>query len=721
MDLDLEHAPSDGIDAFCERHATTSTWATWNLKKMGRLPPTPSATPDSTAMQHRQSTSIDSAVVLEDTASMYGVSFREKPSSPSTPRSTTRLSGFHFSPERPGSPISTPSSPDSGSEDSNEWDHICIGQKEEPQNASINEVQLGMERVSLKSAIVTPDSDLETVNGADCNSNDAAVESDNDTVSAEEADHILAFSLPTVRGINSSDVPKEVLEVCRSVTYAYAERIAALVDCFGDLSVAPGDAGATSVGSAGSLSQRQSSTQSDKPTGKGKGRPNQNKKRRLSDEENDEDDEEESGSIVEDTKEPGEERNVGGAKLRCIFRARNPTRFNVRDHTSCAMTMFTKFSDLRKHILNKHMADSEIVTCQRCKKGFPSRNALELHCEREPCHYKRADPEDGINSETAARIRFRGRDCGPSDEEQWKHLWQLAFPEDQHEDIEPFNFVPVLEHHELEPAFLQKLEYLKPVVQSFVPDDEQFEGLCSIIKALFESAVNDLTHIGLRMDYVNRQGSRTGNRTSRPMARVLWTNTHDRDSGIGLDSSEAGTPKGSGRHSSIIPDMTTGQGQQIRQISAMESRTPVLRLRSQLGGTAREQQTQSHAPIAPIQTADGPNVTDLSSSFRASFPASAPSTAPSLHQSTALQPPGYIYSHSTLTDVVPGNFSSLTDYQLIPSDLSSNMYGTMHINPAQLQVNYQQGQFDDVNGVRNNGMQTMAAMGATLSESGRWI
>ena len=41
---------------------------------------------------------------------------------------------------------------------------------------------------------------------------------------------------------------------------------------------------------------------------------------------------------------PKEEENL---RLSCPFRKRNPHRFNVRDHHSCAMTYFPKFAELR--------------------------------------------------------------------------------------------------------------------------------------------------------------------------------------------------------------------------------------------------------------------------------------------------------------------------------------------------------------------------------------
>lgn len=41
---------------------------------------------------------------------------------------------------------------------------------------------------------------------------------------------------------------------------------------------------------------------------------------------------------------PREDENL---RLSCPFRKRNPHRFNVRDHHSCAMTYFPKFAELR--------------------------------------------------------------------------------------------------------------------------------------------------------------------------------------------------------------------------------------------------------------------------------------------------------------------------------------------------------------------------------------
>ncbi|KAK4225306.1 hypothetical protein QBC38DRAFT_483382 [Podospora fimiseda] len=553
-------------------------------------PPTPELTPDHAhfpskasdlqfrsqspaLLLHRHSMSVDSGVVMElDRVSMSerscASSLHESEhehdeaneGQPFTPRTPFRLSGFLNSPQLSASPTSAhfdAPSPSEQSDDSQGWDLKCIG--ENPENEqSVEKVRVEMEAVTLQPCrpqIPHRQSSLETIKETD-DASDVTLEAEGDAVSTEEADRILAFSLPTVRGISRSDVPNEVLEVCRSITYAYAERLTSIIDNFQDLSMSapvdhqgPGETSNNSYGS-GYSGRRQSSSQPDKTTGKGNRKQGPNKRRRVEDEGND-DEEEEYGNVMDrdDTRDPGDEPSTN-VKLRCIFRARNPTRFNVRDHTSCAMTMFTgkhRFSDLRKHVLNKHAVDMEAASCQKCKQGFIDKKSLEFHIERENCIYKRTDPEDGITSETAGKIRFRGRECGPSDQEQWDHLWNLAFPDDT--EIPSFKFIPVMEHYELEPTFMEKLEFLKPMVD---------EGTYEIVKTLFASAVNEMNQIGhrLSLEYENRQGSRSTPRTGRPGPRAIRENSHLRDSGIALDS-EAGTPRTSARYSSSGPNSVT--------------------------------------------------------------------------------------------------------------------------------------------------------------------
>ncbi|KAK4164771.1 hypothetical protein QBC43DRAFT_317433 [Cladorrhinum sp. PSN259] len=644
-------------------------------------------TQSTSLLQHRQSMSVDSGVVMDvDGSSLFerscGSSSYDSDheleehqdndtadtSPPFTPRTPFRLSGFLNSPQPPSSPTTSsppnaPSPSSEGSDDSQGWDLICRGiDQSQDVEQSVEQVRVEMEAVNLhkgRPTVPHRQSSLETIKETN-DAPDSPGEVDGDAVSTEEADRILAFSLPTVRGISSNDVPVEVLEVCRSITYAYAERLASIVDNFQDLYMsAPADhqgAGGTpsSTGSSGYPGGRQSSSQPEKTTGRGNRKQGPNKRRRVEDDGGDED-EEEYGSVMDDTRDPGDEPATN-VKLRCIFRARNPTRFNVRDHTSCAMTMFTgkhRFSDLRKHVLNKHAVDMEAATCQKCKQGFADKKALEFHIERENCTYRRTDPEDGITSETAGKIRFRGRECGPSDQEQWIHLWSLAFPDDT--EIPSFKFIPVMEHYELEPTFMEKLEFLQPMV-----DEETFE----IVKALFASAVKEMNHIGhkLSLEYENRQGTRTAaQRASKPGPRAsIRDNSHLRDSGIALDS-EAGTPRTSARYSSSGPNAVTPPTQSFSADFMPTSARPHLR---------------SRPSFVPLQPAITPRTESMSQTYGARYPELFfdPSTFNNIQGFTGVTPSLPIYSNG------------LEGPSLHPNDTSHAAPPTGHVNPQDLHL-----------------------------------
>ena len=135
-------------------------------------------------------------------------------------------------------------------------------------------------------------------------------------------------------------------------------------------------------------------------------------------------------------------------------------------------------------------------------------------------------------------------------------LFLFVFPT-MHVSNHNTDYIPVLEHHELTPKFMEKLQFLKPIVD---------EGTYLIVQNLFDSAIKELDHFGLKLsvNYKNLQGSRTARAsTTRPAPRALQSNPNARDSGIGLDL-EAGTPRTSARYSSVTisrPNSTTPPAQ----------------------------------------------------------------------------------------------------------------------------------------------------------------
>ncbi len=72
--------------------------------------------------------------------------------------------------------------------------------------------------------------------------------------------------------------------------------------------------------------------------------------------------------------------------------------------------------------------------CPRCNDSFPSRHDLQDHSKvplEQMCQSRQHDPEDGVDSLTAAKVinrRFPGQG---SVEDQWKELWNLLFPGDK--------------------------------------------------------------------------------------------------------------------------------------------------------------------------------------------------------------------------------------------------------------------------------------------------
>ena len=128
---------------------------------------------------------------------------------------------------------------------------------------------------------------------------------------------------------------------------------------------------------------------------------------------------------------PKDDENL---RLSCPFRKRNPHRFNVRDHHSCAMTYFPKFAELRQHIVKQHKRDDpSAFVCDRCNRDFASRKELRDH-QRLPkelmCDIADNDAENGIDGPTATKLLSRKRASGTSPEVQWREIWNILFPDD---------------------------------------------------------------------------------------------------------------------------------------------------------------------------------------------------------------------------------------------------------------------------------------------------
>ncbi|KAK0744476.1 hypothetical protein B0T21DRAFT_281204 [Apiosordaria backusii] len=137
------------------------------------------------------------------------------------------------------------------------------------------------------------------------------------------------------------------------------------------------------------------------------------------------------GPLPEQQDGPKTPTDAPGPKYPCPFRKRNPVRFNIREHDSCAQTPFS-FMELRKHIVSHHKQRYKPRQCRRCKVQFGSDMALLEHlmlpkdqiCDvnSSPGNY---DQEDGISPEIEKALHDPKQ---ADDSWTWESIWRLLFP-----------------------------------------------------------------------------------------------------------------------------------------------------------------------------------------------------------------------------------------------------------------------------------------------------
>ncbi|KAF6834591.1 zinc finger domain-containing protein [Colletotrichum plurivorum] len=227
-------------------------------------------------------------------------------------------------------------------------------------------------------------------------------------------------------------------------------------------------------------------------------------------------------------------------RLSCPFRKRNPHRFNVREHHSCAMTYFPKFAELRQHIVKQHKRnDPSAFMCDRCNRDFPSKKDLRDH-QRLPkeqmCDVADHDPETGIDGPTMAKLLSRKRASGLTPEVQWKDIWNLLFPDDADYNVKPFDFCPVIEHFELQTQFLNSLKIVEGNLRNKGLNEQALETIGNIYRNQFIQVIEQCIAKAQTMPYSNRSNRKNEPSPSRPMVARHITRTVPRpDSGVELD------------------------------------------------------------------------------------------------------------------------------------------------------------------------------------------
>ncbi|KIE01678.1 zinc finger domain-containing protein, partial [Metarhizium majus ARSEF 297] len=365
-----------------------------------------------------------------------------------------------------------------------------------------------------------------------------------DTVSSDDADGILDYTLQLVYGIELSEA--------QAPSGALHQVVSKFVQELGQhIWQAPLD-GQSSQTMSGSSSSTTPSTGAG-----GDGSHSFGKRKKQSNgEDGGEDltDGEGSGYIPSKRIKPSpkEDENL---RLSCPYRKRNPHRFNVRDHHSCAMTYFPKFAELRQHIVKQHKRDDpSAFVCDRCTRDFRTRKELRDH-QRQPkehmCDISDHDPEAGIDGPTSNKLLSRKRVSGASPEVQWKEIWNILFPDDDDNLVRSYHFTPVIEHFELSAHYLEAFNYLQSSLRDKISNPATLETLATKFHQCFIETVERCVLTSQSMPYTNRSNKR--NEPSRIQGTQILTSRKSRgtasrpDSGVVIDdtSEESGSIVGS--------------------------------------------------------------------------------------------------------------------------------------------------------------------------------
>ncbi|KAL2759911.1 hypothetical protein ACRALDRAFT_1079156 [Sodiomyces alcalophilus JCM 7366] len=199
-------------------------------------------------------------------------------------------------------------------------------------------------------------------------------------------------------------------------------------------------------------------------------------------------------------------------RLSCPFRKKNPARFNVREHHSCAMTYFPKFAELRQHIVKQHRrADPSAFLCDRCNRDFPCRKDLRDH-QRLPreqmCDITDHDPESGIDGSTATKLLSRKRASGTSVDVQWREIWGLLFPDDEDHQVENWDFCPVIEHFEVTTRLMDSLTTLETSLRDKGLNPQALETIGNLYRNQFIQVLAQCVGEAKMRPYSNRSNRR---------------------------------------------------------------------------------------------------------------------------------------------------------------------------------------------------------------------
>ncbi|GKU21099.1 unnamed protein product [Fusarium langsethiae] len=397
--------------------------------------------------------------------------------------------------------------------------------------------------------VLTPTESHHTDDVPDCDDN----EEESEDVTPEDATLVLNYALQVIYGVDLND------------TSIAQDKVQSLVSNFAQ------DIGQHIWQSASdgqfshTMSRSSSSSTPSQDASNGDRRAKRKKQGKREDDGDEFSDGEGSGYLPTKRSRPNpkEDENL---RLSCPFRKRNPHRFNVRDHHSCAMTYFPKFAELRQHIVKQHKRDDpSAYVCDRCSRDFPTRKELRDH-QRLPkeymCDIADADAESGIDPQTATKLLSRKRASGTSPEVQWREIWNIVFPDDDDGDVRPYEYTPVIEHFEVAAKYQKAFEQLKLSLVDKISNPATLETLSTKFFQCFVETLDHCIADAQSMPYTNRSNKKNEIIRSQAPQSIMQRKSRDimprPDSGVILD--DGSEESGSLGHRDSLRTVRSGAG-----------------------------------------------------------------------------------------------------------------------------------------------------------------
>ncbi|KAH6981714.1 hypothetical protein BKA56DRAFT_672516 [Ilyonectria sp. MPI-CAGE-AT-0026] len=467
----------------------------------------------------------------------------------------------------------------------------------------IKEEDTRTEVESLDIADADADADLDEDADEECDANTQKWEGSSttsDDLSRDDADMLLGYALQLVYGIDINEA---------SISPAAAHTVVAnfVQDIDKHIWKAPSDTQLSHTMSTSSSS----STPSQEGVGGDPRRGGKRKKLGKRDDDGDEFSDGEGSGFLPAKRARPNPREDENLRLSCPFRKRNPHRFNVRDHHSCAMTYFPKFAELRQHIVKQHKRDDPTAfVCDRCNRDFPTGKELRDH-RRLPkeliCDITDHDVESGIDSTTATKLLSRKRASGASTGIQWREIWNILFPDDEDREIKTYDFTPVIEHFELSSNYLVGFEQLQLSLRDKISNPATLETLSTKFHQCFIETLEKCIADAQSMPYTNRSNKKSEIVKTQPPQTIVQRKSRviqpRPDSGVVMDdgSEESGSVMGVGLGFGPRDSIRTVKGVQRRGSSLVPETVREVLPATSMPGAFDEPLMQPQQPaMAPL-------------------------------------------------------------------------------------------------------------------------